>query len=357
MRVGLQRSWALGIGLGVVAAGCNEPPPADLCASPPTEEVAWMCATDLALGDVAGAGATAAITRCDGIPSTRWSDECAFRVAEAQAKAGDVPGAWRSCAEAGTFARMCIGHAAWLQSAALVAAGPADADAQAAVDALVATLPAAPEGGEGKAKWGPAEVVRAAAWHGIYAGSGRADPTAARAASPEDAPLARGAFAWEASRLLAAGGEAELDGRVLAAWRGEAPVPEGAALPESCWEARIAPRFALGRGGVRSVRTWAGGERFVSEAPEADLRIATLEARWAAGVDLDPAVAAALLVDADPALALTGARHVGTDVAVFPTLPPMPEPLAAYAREVRAALDGNATGRVVVATGGTRCGA
>lgn len=356
MRVGRQGWWAWRVTLGVVAFGCNAPPPSDLCAKPPTEEVAWMCATDLALADVGSAGAPAAITRCDGIPSARWSDECVFRVAEAQAKGGDVPGAWRSCAQAGAFARMCIGHAAWLRSAELVEADSANPGAQAAVDALIASLPVAPEDGAGKANGGPAEVVRAAAWHGIYAGTGRADPTAARAASPGDAPLARGAFAWEASRLLAADGDAEIDGRVLAAWRGEAPVPEGAALPESCWEARIAPRFALGRGGVRSVRTWAGGERFVSAAPEADLRIATLEARWAAGVDLDPTVAGALLVDADPAVALTGARHVGTDVAGFPTLPSMPEPLAAYAREVRAAVAGNATGRVVVANGGTRCG-
>lgn len=319
-----------------------------------------MCDTEAALLAVGEAGVAAAVARCGDIPASRWRGECVFRVAEAQSRTGDVAGAWQTCGGAGEFARMCLGHAAWLQSGGLVPARPADPEAQAQVDALLATLPELPAARSGPERWGVAEIVRAAAWHGIYAGAGEASPVAARSASAEDAPLARGAFAWEASRLLAGtGGEEDLPDRLLAVWREEVSAPAGSPLPEACWSARLVPRFGLGYAEARTVRTWSGGERFVSAVPEADLRIAAVEARWAAGVDLSPALAAELLADPDPAVALTAARLVGAQPGVFPDLSLVPADrpeLQTLALGVREATRTGATGRSVVGAGGARCG-
>lgn len=319
-----------------------------------------MCVTEAALAAVGEQGVPAAVARCGAISASRWQGECVFRVAEAQSWAGDVAGAWQTCGGAGDFVRMCLGHAAWLQSGGLVAVRTSDPGAQAQVDALLATLPELPAARSSQERWGVAEIVRAAAWHGIYAGAGEASPVAARSASADDAPLARGAFAWEASRLLAAtGSEETLPDRVLAVWREEVPAPTGPPLPQACWSTRLVPRFGLGYAEGRTVRTSSGGERFVSAVPEADLRIATVEARWAAGVDLAPALAAALLADPDPTVALTAARLVGAQPGVFADLSLVPADrpeLQALALGVREATRTGASGRAVVAAGGARCG-
>lgn len=335
--------------------------PADLCAEPPTEEVAALCTIHAARARIEAGEAAEGLRACEGIPAPRWRGECAFRVAEALAARGEGKAALAACGRAGTFARMCVGHVAWLGSADLVDAAPGDPAAQAAIDAFAEALPAiepAPAG-SGRERWGVAEVVRGAAWLGVYAGSGSADPVAARAAADADAPLARGAFAWEAVRLLGPMEGAEpLVAAVLAIWRGERAPPAGAPLPQSCWRARLVPRHHLGYDEARTVRTWSGGERFVAPDAGDDLRIAAMEARWAGGVDFTAPELARLVADPSLAVRLTGARHAGAATAAVPDLAAFlggaPD-LLALAREVREATLGGASGRSVTATAEAPC--
>lgn len=354
---------------GIVAAGLialpacapsGETRPA--CEAPPTEEVAAMCAIDHAQEAADRGDLDGALSACDPIPAGRWHDECRFRVAEAAAMAGALPHALEICATATSFAQMCAGHVAWLRSESLVDAGPADADAQARVDAVVALFPDVAGTGDGdRGRWGVREIARGAAWHGIYAGSGSTDPTAARGARPTDGAYARGAFAWEATRLLGPATEpAQLTDRVLAIWRGDAPPVTGAPLPEACWTARLVPRSQLGYGEAATVRTFSGGERFVADDPDVDLRVATLEARWAAGRDFDGPFLTTLAAPTGPrALRLTAARHIGADpVAIPDVVVPLggDAELIALARAVRTAAARGSSGRAVAPQVQGRCG-
>lgn len=314
-----------GVLIGAMAGGCASP---ELCASPPTEEVAAMCAIDRAREAGDAGDREKALAACEPVADGKWHDECVFRVAERLALRDDLAGALDTCGDATRFARMCIGHVVWLRSEALVDAGPGDGDAQGKVDALVGGLPTGKAMAESvRARWSVATVARAAAWHGIYAGSGSADPTAARAASVEDAPYARGAFAWEATRLLGAATEpGRLVDEVRAVWRGEAAPPNGAPLPEPCWTGRQMPRLDTALPGAVTARVWSSGtrfiagERFVAADPEVDLRIATLDARWSAGQDPDAATIRALLADPSPEVRRTAARYAALDTAAFPDL-------------------------------------
>ncbi len=330
--------------IGALWGGCASP---DLCASPPTEEVAAMCAIDRAREAADGGDRATAEAACDPVADGKWHDECVFRVAERLALRDDLTSALDTCGDATRFARMCIGHVVWLRSEALVDAGPGDGDAQGKVDALISGLPTGKAmAGSVRARWSVATVARAAAWHGIYAGSGRADPTAARAASAEDAPYARGAFVWEATRLLGASTEpGKLVDEVLAVWRGEAAPPLGPPMPEACWTGRQMPRLDTALPGAVTARVWSSGtrfiagERFVAADPEVDLRIATLDARWSAGQDPDAATVRALLADPSPDVRRTAARYAALDTAAFPDLvslgaPADPE-LPAFADAVR----------------------
>ena len=316
-----------------------------------------MCAIDRAVATAPSTGLGGIEGACAPIQAERWRDECWFRAAEAVTAADRVPDAFRACDRATSFARMCVGHVAWLRSESLVGAGPADAGAQAAVDAFVATVPDPPNGkGVEAARWSPREVARGAAWHGVYAGSGLADPAAARAARPEDAPFARGAFVWEAARLLGAGeSPAALVAAVQAVWRGEAPPPTGKPLPQACWSGRLVPRKALGYGSLRTLRTWSGGERFVADDPETDVEVAVLEARWAAGFDPSPAALQSQIESPAVEVRRTAARHIG---AAGGTPGPGARPedgLGPIAAAVRTAAAHGSGGRPVVAKG-AECG-
>jgi hypothetical protein len=202
--------------------------------------------------------------------------------------------------------------------------------------------------------------VRAAAWHGVYAFSGLTDPAAARGAPEADAPAARGAFAWEVARLLGPSASPEaLATTVVEVWRGERAPVTGPPTPPACWTVRLVPRIHLGYDGARTLRTWSGGERFVSPEPEADLRIAALEARWSLGGEFPPALLLALLTEPDAATRLTAARHVGANAAAFPDLAttfPGQEELRELAASVRTAQERGSAGRSVVNDGGTKCG-
>jgi hypothetical protein len=332
------------------------------CDAPPTEEVAAMCAIDRARGVAERGDLDGALAACQPIPAGRWRDECRFRVAEEAAGAGAMSRAIEICGAATSFAQMCAGHVAWLRSEALVDAGPADADAQEGVDAVVEAFPdVAGVGDTHRARGGVREIARGAAWHGIYAGSGSTDPTAARGARAAEAAFARGAFAWEATRILGPTMDpVQLMDRVLAIWRGDAAPVTAAPLPEACWTARLVPRTQLGYGEAPTIRTFSGGERFVADDPEVDLRVATLEARWAAGVDFDGSFLRSLAAPASPwALRLTAARHIGADAAAVPDvegpLGDRPE-LVAVARAVRTAASRGSTERPVAPKDEARCG-
>lgn len=323
----------------LVAAGlasCSGPPaaPVDLddpgiCASAPSPAIALLCVLDEAAATVEREGAEAALARCDALDPSwlgeagqrfdpeRWRDECGFRVAEAQALQGDLLGALTTCQGSGALQRWCQGHAAWLSSAGLVTVGPGDAQAQLAVDALLEGLSLA-ESVQGAAcprsdqDCSVLPIVRAAAWLGIYAGSGSADPSAARGASSEDGAFARGAFAWEAVRLLGTTLESgELAARVQAIYEGEEPPPAGGALEQRCWSHRVVPRrsvLAPSYGGY--VRSYVGGLRFVGAEVPDDLLAATLEARWSQGAEPEPAFLLALLFHPSQALRKTAAQQL-----------------------------------------------
>ncbi|MBM4390944.1 MAG: hypothetical protein FJ090_07455 [Deltaproteobacteria bacterium] len=329
----------------VLLVGC-EPAvgPVDPCVAPATEEVAAMCAIDVAAEVAATGGSTAVEAACAPIGDERWRAECWFRGAESLANAGRLDEAFVSCGRAVGFARMCVGHAAWLGAGLVEGAGPRDADAQAAVDAFVARVPEVGEDGGAGARWSPEEVARAAAWHAVYVGRGVADPIAARGARTEDAALAHTAFAWEATRAIgAATPPIELLEAVAAIWRGERPPPSAAPADAVCLPTRLVPRSAIGYGEYVTIRTAGGGQRFVDPDVEADLRVAVLEARWAAGADLPVEAETALLADPSPAVRRTVARHLATDTRSYPDLgkiPGLDDALLVLARDVRRAQEG-----------------
>ncbi len=265
-----------------------------------------------------------AVERCDEEGASAWRRECHYRVAELLAHGGRMPEAYRACEASGGALLQCLNHVGWIGSEGLVDAGPSDAGAQAAVDAFAGTLPALPDELHGKERKVESNA-RAAAWHGVYAGSGSADPAAARAADPGDAPLARGAFAWELVRLLGP----QLGVQTLAhtawwTWQGETPPPAGAPLAQPCWPARVLPRSnEVVSARVTTARHFPNGKRVVAKGAQADLTIAVLEAVWSQGGRVERAELEALLDNPDPAVRRAAAKYVGLSVELFP------DPLAA----------------------------
>jgi hypothetical protein len=230
----------------------------EVCAAEPFEQLRIGCLVESGAragreghGDVAQAA-------CDGVPAGTWRDECHFRAGEELGRAGDVPAALAHCGQAGRFATFCTTHAGW-------GVPPSD-DPLAGWLAGVPKLPAELQA-EG------ADILRGRWWFNHYFGTGTADPAAARAAPPEEAAAARGAWALEAVRLL--------DGDLVAAraaWDG-GTVPTGGAK-----EPRIgrydAPFKIAGEDALPRIRTFGSSLRFVGETPAEDLDIALLEALY-----------------------------------------------------------------------------
>ena len=105
-------------------------------------------------------------------------------------------------------------------------------------------------------------------------GTGRADSTPAKAASPLDQPYARGAWALEAARL----GPPEVSA-LIAAWDG--PPLTGEVLPPEKRVGRYDPPPPLeGEADLLHIPTFGGSRRLVSEDPRVDLQIAVLEALY-----------------------------------------------------------------------------
>ncbi|RME28666.1 MAG: hypothetical protein D6798_01885 [Deltaproteobacteria bacterium] len=298
-------TWALAPACGRV--------PDDLCAAD-SPEVQALCTLDRVVESVYGGRGAEAAEECDVLPQGTWRDECRFQVAEALAMRGELNPALSICGEIGRFAQMCFGHALWLRSTELVDATPADADAWERVDAFIATLPDIGLQGAHLT-----EIARAAAWHGIYAGSGSADPAAARAAPGRHARHARTAFAWEAVRLQGNQGRSrDIVEYVQAVWDGREPPPSGAPLPLACWRVRLVPRMdLLSPLYTGTIRTYGGGIRFTDPDPDTDLRIATLSAIWTHGRPIDALYLAELARDPSPAVQLTAATLMGADTGGY----------------------------------------
>lgn len=248
---------------------------AAFCPTLPYPELVITCRVQAA-ADLGRAGEPeAAAGVCAEIPSGTWREECHFRAGEELGRAGLTLPALRHCAEAGWFGRNCLTHAAWNlpadpelgpQTAPAVlwsAAEELDAGVQQALAGAGDGLP-----GEGR------DLVLARYGYNVYVGRGAAPPAAARAEGPVGTMLRTG-FAIEAVRLL---DPPTVDG-VLAVWRGQDAVPEGAPLSPGARMGRYAQRVPSPHEQGRAFApTFGGGARLVGQTAEEDLVVAALEA-------------------------------------------------------------------------------
>ncbi len=267
--------------LGACSGSPAEAPAADPedCAALPHEELrvpCWIGRAEAAAeaGDPVGADAA-----CREVPPGRWAEECAFRSGEELARAGRVVEGVAFCGRAEAYARFCLTHVAWRLEPD-PAWSTADPAMSATVDAVVTAAATGLDALPSDRREAGLRDLRAGLWHRLYYGSGAADPTAARAASGEDAFAAHTAWTLEAVRLLAPWDQplpAELAARLDAAWAGE--IPAGEPLPRERRVGRYVPAVPPKElGEVRAWPTFGGGVRLVSEDPETDRRIALVEA-------------------------------------------------------------------------------
>ena len=223
-------------------------------------------------GDAAGAEAACA----EVTEGTLWREECHFRAGESFAQAGALMPALSHCRRAGAYGRNCLTHAAWnLKLEPTPSPADPGAGAQlAALDAAIAEqLAGAPPSLMGAAR----EELISRAWFLVYFGSGSADPAAASAASPAQAPYARTAFALEAARLLGRGSR-PLE-QLPALLAGDAAAPTGEPLPTQHRVGRHSPPPIPPEAQDRTmVVTFGGSKRLSSPDPQEDLYLAGLAA-------------------------------------------------------------------------------
>jgi len=267
--------WALCVLWTVV--GCAGGAPSSICGSAEDPALQYLCLLDDA---VKGDGPIAQRREaCLAIETSAWRDACLVQLAERQAWSGDLGSAYELCLDAGALTRACTAQVAWQGPWYRLDATPASVDAQQQVDAHVKTLP---DGGVTAALrgfQGASELARAAAWHGIYAGSGSTDPTALRSASDADRPLARSAFAWEAVRLLPE--SLSIEEVIEAVWAlasGTRPPLQSAPTSLDCVSYDVMPRMDTDFRLQPLVRAFGSWLRFSEADPEADFRVATLDA-------------------------------------------------------------------------------
>lgn len=245
-----------------------------VCADQPFAELAITCRVQAAArfaqrGDDAGAEAA-----CAAVPEGTWREECHFRAGEELGRAGKTTAGLRHCAAAGWFARNCLTHAGWnLPPDPELSSATDPKLLQQAADELLGAvdqvLAGAGDGLEGEGR----DIVMARWAYNVYVGTGRADPAPARTEGPLGVVLRTG-FGVEAARLLP---EPTVEA-ILAVWRGEAPAPTGAALPERQRMGRYTPPVpAPGESALAKVPVYGGGLRLIGENPEEDATIAALE--------------------------------------------------------------------------------
>jgi hypothetical protein len=227
----------------------------EVCADEPFEQLRIACLVESAARAGREGDADRAEAACAELPAGTWLDECHFRAGEELGRAGKVAPALAHCGRAGRFATFCTTHAGW----GIPPGEEPLASWLAGVPALPDTLQA-----EG------ADILRARWWFNRSFGTGTADPALAKAAPPDEAAHARGAWALEAIRLT--GGD-------LAAAR--ASWAAGTVLTGAPLERRLgrydAPFKVPGEDALARIWTFGGSRRFVGETPEEDLDIALLE--------------------------------------------------------------------------------
>lgn len=297
-------SWLV---FGMVVA-CDGPLSASLCGHANTPELRSLCTVDAAL--VTDGSAADRLAACAEVEQTNWRDSCVLQVAEQIAWAGDIGQAQLTCLEAAGITRSCLEQVSWQGTTLMVDSSPADPAAQTKVDALVENLPDGGVVGSLRGFAGAAELVRAAAWHGVYAGSGSLDPTALRSATAADLPLARTAFAWEAVRLLPAELTPDLVVReVELLLSGESTLDPGEPLDERCWDVHVMPRAKIDfrwQPVVRSHGSWA---RFYDPDASFDLQIAVFDAIVMHRGTLPAAIVGRLRSSASYAMQKTASRY------------------------------------------------
>jgi hypothetical protein len=236
-----------------------------------------MCRLELAVALARSGELHRSASACGAIGGETWKDECHFLVAEIISRHQGLATALPHCDQAGHFRGFCIAHLAWWAQEFPSLSSPADPQAGAKIDRFLASLPIT----EAKPRWSETEgMFRASAWFTTYYGAGSADPTAAKSAVSTNQADAHTAFAWEATRLIAANeGWTDLPAKVAAVWDGSRPAPTGTPMVPRCWRGRIpdvthTPAIT----GGRALHTVHGGSRLQGETPTEDLSIATLEA-------------------------------------------------------------------------------
>lgn len=225
----------------------------DLEASP---QLRTLCLVQLA-ADLGGKGdTTGAQAACASVAAPLWNAECHFRAGEELSKTGLLAEGLPFCQNAAKYRTFCFTHSVW-------GAPPGEAPLQEWV-----ALGAGWEDVDG------VESLRARWWFNHYFGTGIADSSAAKAASGDDGPHARGAWALEAVRL--AGGDLAA---ARTSWDGAPLAGAPLAPPERL--GRYDLPFAIAEEkALPHVPTFGGGQRLVGETPEEDLDIALLEAAY-----------------------------------------------------------------------------
>ncbi len=251
------------------------------CAALPHTELQVPCWITQAEQAAENGDVVLADEACRQVPTGRWAEECAFRVGEELARAGRVVEGVAFCARAQQYARYCLTHVAWrlTPDPQWDPSNPATSDLP---GILVGQAGSALSGLPDSLRQEGLADLRAGLWYRMYYGHGNADPAAARAATGEDGPPARGAWALEAMRLLApwdAPLPADLWDQLHAAWEGSAEVPRGEPLPRERRVGRYSPGVPPAElGSVRGQPTFGGGVRLVAADPVTDLRVAAIDA-------------------------------------------------------------------------------
>ena len=272
----LGRVAARWLALGALTS-CDRPLSPPLCGHANTPELRALCAVDAVL--VSEGAPADRLAACAEVEQTNWRDSCVLQVAEQIAWSGDIGQAQLACLDAPGITRSCLEQVSWQGTTRMVDASPSDAMAQTKIDALVEQLPDGGVVGSLRGFAGAGELVRAAAWHGVYAGSGSLDPTALRSAIPADLPLARTAFAWEAVRLLPADLPPEqVLAQVEQLLSGAVTHDGGQPLDERCWDVHIMPRANIDFRWQPVVRAHGSWARFYDADASYDLQIAVYDA-------------------------------------------------------------------------------
>ncbi len=285
----------------LLGLGCGEPhqaveramappagDPAQVLAGCPElafEELRVLCRVEAAAEAGRQARPEVAEEACTGLEPGTWAHECHFRAGEELARGGLPVEAVGHCARAGRFARFCITHAGWAMPPRPEL--QASLGAEAVVPAMEQQLTAIEEAVlqlEEQARLEALDTFRMALWFNVYYGSGQADPTAARAASPDHGAQARTAWAVEASRLLAPSGTALPDApleRLQAIWDGREPAPTGAPLTPHERHGRYnVPLPVPCERELEPVPLFGGGRRIRGVDAAEDLVVAGLEALY-----------------------------------------------------------------------------